>query len=376
MAEVVISQVSKRFGRDANAVEGLSLRIADGSVVTLLGPSGCGKTTTLRMVAGLERPTGGSIRIGDRVVADAASGAFVPPERRGVGMVFQSYALWPHLTVLENVMYPLKMYKVPRGERRDRALAALDQVGIAAKAAVAPGALSGGQQQRVAIARALVFSPRVLLMDEPFSNLDARLRDRMGDELRDLHSNLGVTTIYVTHDQNEAMMLSDEIVVMQEGRVLQHDAPRRLARRPATAQVASFLGYHTALSARVTGTGGAERDDVQTVELEGDGWRVTSRGPADLAIGDEVSLVVRPGVMRLCDGGAHDPATATWPGVVERVREIGDRERVVVRCADSIFTIEQQSAPTVHEIGDEVTLCAASRDLWAIRRGNDPDDRH
>src|SRR5687768_14554718 len=221
MPGVRVEEVAKRFG-GVRAVDGVSLDVPDGRLVTLLGPSGCGKTTTLRMIAGLEQNDAGRIWIGDRLVSDAARGTFVPPERREIGMVFQSYAIWPHMTVFANVAYPLEVRRGnERGRIRERVIAALRLVELEHLAERPATALSGGQQQRVAIARALVFEPAVLLMDEPLSNLDARLREQMRIELRALQQRLGITTIYVTHDQEEAMVLSDLIAVMDGGQIRQ-----------------------------------------------------------------------------------------------------------------------------------------------------------
>src|SRR6185295_1027559 len=241
MPTVGVEEVSKRFGTVA-AVDRVSLVVPDGRLVILLGPSGCGKTTTLRMIAGLEQNDAGRISIGERVVSDAARGLFVAPERREIGMVFQSYAIWPHMTVFANVAYPLEVRRRPSAEVRERVLDTLRLMQMEHLTGRPATALSGGQQQRVAIARALVFRPRVLLMDEPLSNLDAQLREQMRLEIRALQQRLGITTIYVTHDQEEAMVLSDEIAVMHEGRVLQRADPQTIYTRPANRTVAAFVG--------------------------------------------------------------------------------------------------------------------------------------
>src|SRR5580698_7668762 len=220
MSDVLLEKVSRHFG-DFIAVDDVDLRVAQGEFVTLLGPSGCGKTTTLRMVAGLEQNTGGRISIDNEIVSDAASRVFVPSERRRLGMVFQSYAIWPHMTVFENVAYPLRVRRRPADEIRDRVLKTLRLVEMESFAERPAPALSGGQQQRVAIARALVFEPKVLLLDEPLSNLDAKLRLQMGDEFRAIQRRLKIKTLYVTHDQSEAMALSDRVVVMDRGRIQQ-----------------------------------------------------------------------------------------------------------------------------------------------------------
>jgi len=241
MPDIVLDDISMRFGAD-RAVDGLSLRVPDGAFMCLLGPSGCGKTTTLRMIAGLEEPSGGRLSIGGTILSDATDGTFVPAERRGLGLVFQSYALWPHLTVAQNVEFGLKLRKLDRAARRARIAEVLDVLGIGALAARYPSQLSGGQQQRVALARTLAVNPRVLLMDEPLSNLDAQLRLEMRNELLRLHSMFGVTIVFVTHDQWEAMSLASTIAVMRGGTLQQVAPPEDIYDRPANRFVAEFIG--------------------------------------------------------------------------------------------------------------------------------------
>ncbi len=241
MAEVTLTGVTKRYG-DAVAVRGVDLAVADGEFVTLLGPSGCGKTTTLHMVAGLIPPTNGVIAIGGRVVADAARGRFVPPNKRNLGMVFQSYALWPHMTLAANVGYPLKLRRVPPKQRARRVWDVLRLVALDGLAERYPHELSGGQQQRGALARALVGEPDILLLDEPLSNLDAKLREELRAEIRRVQQSVGTTVLFVTHDQDEAMALSDRVAVMRAGAIEQVGTPRVIYERPATRFVASFVG--------------------------------------------------------------------------------------------------------------------------------------
>ncbi|MDQ7857745.1 MAG: ABC transporter ATP-binding protein [Armatimonadota bacterium] len=246
-----------RVGRQVvRAADGVSLEAPQGQILTLLGPSGCGKSTTLRCVAGLERPDDGEILFGDRVVFSRARRVFVPPEGRNVGMVFQSYAIWPHLTVFENVAYPMDVRGVPRRRIQERVAAALDLVGLGALADRPAPYLSGGQQQRVALARALVYEPEVLLLDEPLSNLDAKVREQVREDLRGLQRRLGITTIYVTHDQLEALSLSDVIAVMQAGRIVEVGTPQALYARPTTRFTAAFLGEISFLSGAVAGREG------------------------------------------------------------------------------------------------------------------------
>jgi iron(III) transport system ATP-binding protein len=244
--------VYKRFGK-VTAVGDFNLQVADGEFVSLLGPSGCGKTTTLRMVAGFERTTEGKITIGENVVNNHEDGTFVPPEKRDIGMVFQSYAVWPHMTVFQNVEYPLKIQKVDKAERADKVQKILDMVHLGEYGERYPNQLSGGQQQRVALARALVANPSLLLLDEPLSNLDAKLRESMRFEISALQKRLGITVIYVTHDQSEAMTMSDRIVVMSAGVVQQIGKPYDIYTKPANKMVADFIGLVNFLPGVVKG---------------------------------------------------------------------------------------------------------------------------
>lgn len=229
MGSVVLHQVQKRFG-DVVVLAGLDLEVGEGQLVSLLGPSGCGKTTALRLIAGLDRPDGGRITVGDRTMVDDTT--FVPPERRRIGMVFQSYAVWPHMNVEDNVAYPLRVAGMPKAERRATALAMLELVGLGGLEARQPAALSGGQQQRVALARGLVMKPDVLLLDEPLSNLDAKLRVRMRRDIRRIQQETGFTAVYVTHDQEEALEISDALVLLDGGRIVAQGAPDEIRSHP------------------------------------------------------------------------------------------------------------------------------------------------
>lgn len=256
MVDVRLDGVVKRYG-DQVAVDHVDLEIPSGSFVTLLGPSGCGKTTTLRSIAGLEDPDEGSIRLGERVVVDVSRRILMPPERRKVGMVFQSYALWPHMTVAQNVAYPLRRQHLDRTTIQREVTSILDLVNLGELRDRSVAALSGGQQQRVALARAMVGSPALTLFDEPLSNIDVRLRNRMRVEIRRLHERIGMTSVYVTHDQSEAFALSDVVVVMSAGRIQQIGSPQEVYLRPANAFVADFVGFENRLEGqRVSGKGG------------------------------------------------------------------------------------------------------------------------
>ena len=274
---VVFENVRKTFGA-FTAIPDLSLTIEPGTLVTLLGPSGCGKTTTLRMLAGLEHPSSGRILIGGKDVT------MLPANERDVSMVFQSYALFPHMTALDNVAYGLESSGMKRRQAREKAEDALSLVGLAGMGLRLPAELSGGQQQRVAVARALVVEPQVLLLDEPLSNLDARLRRRVRTDIRELQQRLGFTAVYVTHDQDEALAVSDRIIVMKDGGIAQQGAPRELYDTPASAFIADFMGEANVMSCDVIEADG----DSATIAIEGLRHRVSSRsvkcGPAQLAV--------------------------------------------------------------------------------------------
>ncbi len=312
MANIQLLSLRKTYefrGQRVRAVDDVTLEAPEGKILTLLGPSGCGKTTTLRCIAGLERPDDGEIRFGDRVVFSRSRGVFVPPERRHIGMVFQSYAIWPHMTVFENVAYPLRVRRVSPAEVRKRVQAALELVGLAALADRPAPYLSGGQQQRVALARALVYEPQVLLLDEPLSNLDAKVREQVREELRVLQRQLNITTVYVTHDQIEALALSDVVAVMRDGKVLEVGSPRDLYERPRTRFVAQFLGTTNLLPGRLSHVEGSTAW-VQTphgvLQARADGAEVRS--------GEAVLASVRPEHVALAPASDSDPAA--WCGVV------------------------------------------------------------
>jgi len=242
MPTITLTGVTKNYGSGANAVDDLDLTIENGDFMCLLGPSGCGKTTTVRMIAGLENVTEGSIRIGEHVVDEPASRTFVPPEKRDIGLVFQSYALWPHLSVADNVDYGLKLRRVGKAERQAKVEQMTQKLGIAQYRDRYPSQLSGGQQQRVALARMLAVSPELMLLDEPLSNLDSRLRLEMRAELKRIHQEFGATVVFVTHDQWEAMTLATRVAVMNQGVLQQVGTPMDIYDRPINRFVANFLG--------------------------------------------------------------------------------------------------------------------------------------
>ncbi len=315
MSGISLQNLGKRYGA-VSAVDDVSLDIRRGEFVTLLGPSGSGKTTTLRMIAGLEQPTTGTVLIGDRVMS--GPGTFVPVHQRRLGMVFQSYAVWPHKTVLDNVVFPLQQGGVPRGEQARRAEQMLQLVGLSGHAQRYPSQLSGGQQQRVSLARALVAEPDVILFDEPLSNLDAQLRDSMRILLRDLHRRLGLTAVYVTHDQVEAMVLSDRVFVMSEGRLVQSGTPEDLYEHPSTRFVAEFIGAANVLPVRMVDTADA------VVTLASGSMLQLASEPAGRT---EPVVVIRPHRIRVA---GSDETRNVLSGSVCSVVYLGDRLRIGV----------------------------------------------
>ncbi len=332
MARLELSDVSKRYGEHA-VVKGVSLDVPDGEFLVLLGPSGCGKTTTLRMIAGFVAPSGGAIRIGGADVTER------PPWRRNTGMVFQSYALFPHMTVAENVGFGLQMRKLPKAEITERAQEALRLVQLDRLAARYPRQLSGGQQQRVALARALAIRPDVLLLDEPLSNLDAKLREEVRVEIRELQRKLGLTTVMVTHDQEEALTMADRLVVMADGEIRQIGSQRDLYERPADRFVAGFVGRSTFLEGRLGPDGFETAGGLRLACSKG------APGPG--------ALVLRP--ERITIG-----ATALdncLPGTVEFVSYLGDVLQLHVRLSPADRVIVQLpnrgEAPAV---GDKVQV--------------------
>ncbi|HEV8615159.1 MAG TPA: ABC transporter ATP-binding protein [Methylomirabilota bacterium] len=354
-AEIALRAVGKRYGTSW-AVRGVTLTVAPGEFFTLLGPSGCGKTTVLRMIAGFLSPDEGEIRLDDRPVAG------VPPWRRDLGLVFQSYALWPHLDVFEHVAFGLRERRMPRAEIRARVAEALRMVGLEGLAARRPSQLSGGQQQRVALARTLVLRPRALLLDEPLSNLDATLRAQMRVELRRLHRELGITTVYVTHDQEEAMALSTRMAIFDRGAMIQIGTPVEVYRRPRTRFVADFLGGTNVLPGRVErGSRG------RSVRLAA-GFTLSVLAGADVPDEASVFCVVRPESVRAATepdgvnhfagrvtgavylGGRYDCELALATGVTLRAEiaasgagagpQVGDSAVVVIRPEDVIVLRE------------------------------------
>jgi iron(III) transport system ATP-binding protein len=367
LAKIEIDRLTKAYAAGASpAVDGLSLTVSDGEFLTLLGPSGCGKTTTLRCIAGLERPTAGTISFDGTPVASQDRKVFVPPEKRHMGMVFQSYALWPHMTCRANISYPLRRArKLNRGEITKRVDRMLGMLGLSDCADRVPGRLSGGQQQRVALGRALINEPRVVLFDEPFSNLDTLLRSQMRGQIRRLHDSLGTTSVYVTHDQVEAMALSDRVVVMQDGVIQQIGSPRDVYRTPANEFVASFMGFENILDAVVT----AVDEQAATIRIEPNvpPLRCTTQGK--LTPGDSVRVALRASGLRFT-AGPENKTGNQLSGELVRVDYLGDDMELHVRVGDTTLVarsldtdIRRVTAGASPSVGDVVTLAISPEEL-------------
>jgi ABC-type Fe3+/spermidine/putrescine transport system ATPase subunit len=361
MPSVRLDRLRKQFG-DAVAVNDISVEFRDGEMTSVLGPSGCGKTTTLNLIAGFLEPDGGTIHFGDRLIADFASGAVVPPNKRNLGMVFQSYALWPHLSVADNVAYGLKMHKVPRARRDDAVKRSLQRVRLEQFVDRFPHELSGGQQQRVALARAIAYSPQILLFDEPLSNLDAQLREEMRLELKDIHREIGITAVYVTHDQAEAMSLSDRIVVMGEGQILQVGSPRELYDEPGDVRVARFLGRTNLFDALIVDKGAP----IAQVRIEGTERLLLCRVPPGSTPNMRGSLSVRPEAISVQPTGTADPGLL---GHVCAAIYLGNVSQLHITL-DSGKTIEvQQTTRQPWNVGDAVSVAFDPERCYFIAGG-------
>lgn len=350
MAGVRLSRLLKTFGETV-AVDNIDLDVPDGSLTTFLGPSGCGKTTTLRMVAGLETPSAGTISLGDEIVH--GDGVHIPAERRRIGMVFQSYAVWPHMTVFDNVAYPLKVRRMRRDELRRRTNAALKTVQLEELAERFPAQLSGGQQQRVAVARAIVFEPRILLLDEPLSNLDAKLRVQMRIEIRELQQRLGVTTLYVTHDQHEALAISDQVAVMNHGEIVQLGSPQDIYERPVSKFVADFVGWTNFLPGTMTDNG--------SVNVLGETIDVNCSG---LAAGTDVHVTIRPEDVRIGTNG--NGQEVTFNGDVRTSMYMGRNLMCEIAIGEYVMQAHVPTSVAV-KIGETVPVSFDAGDMLILK---------
>lgn len=312
---VSVRGLVKKFG-DVDAVNGINLEVREGEFLVLLGPSGCGKTTTLRCIAGLERIDAGEIFLGDMLVS--GKNIFVPAEKRKLGMVFQSYAIWPHMTVFGNVAYPLKIQKVPTSEIRERVAKVLNTVGLGGLQNKSATMLSGGQQQRVALARSIVSEPRMLLFDEPLSNLDSKLRERMRFELREMQKKLGITSVYVTHDQAEAMVVSDRIAVMNRGRIEQVGTAQELYEDPKNRFIADFIGSANLFEGRLT----ERTEEGESIFETSEGIDITCSVSSNLNQEKELAVVIRPEDIRILPNTPRDEPNL-WHAKISRIVYLG-----------------------------------------------------
>ncbi|MCR4408379.1 MAG: ABC transporter ATP-binding protein [Anaerolineae bacterium] len=329
MPALRLVNLTKRFGKTV-AVQDVSLEIRDGEIMTLLGPSGCGKTTTLRCIAGLLSPDEGDIYLDDRRVTD------LPPEKRGIGLVFQNYALWPHMTIYENLAFGLRLRKIPKDEIQRKVSEVLATVRLSGFEQRYPRQLSGGQQQRVALARALVIEPSVLLLDEPLSNLDAQLREEMRFEIRELQRKFGITTVYVTHDQAEALVLSDRITVLHGGKITQVGTPKDIYNRPSNKFVAGFIGLTSFIEGTVVGF---DETRGYAIVKTSDGLEVQARSTG-LHSQQKVTLAVRPEHIELLPGSqglSRAGEVNVFEGVVLRMAYLGDTIDYRVRVGDWVL---------------------------------------
>lgn len=368
MSDIQIENVVKEYSSTFTALRGVSIDVAEGEFVSLLGPSGCGKTTLLRSIAGLEDIHGGSISVKGKVMSK--KGYTMPPERRNVGLIFQSYALWPHMTVFKNIAYGLKLHGWSKSDIGPRVAEVLKVVGLEGLEQRYPSQLSGGQMQRVAVARSLAAAPSVLLFDEPLSNLDAKLRESMRVELRRIQKEVGTTAVYVTHDQAEAMVISDRIVLMNRGEIVQQGTARELYETPETMFAAKFLGFANMLAARVISTD--EAGGLAQFEL--DGVRaplITGRARKGVRVNDRVHLSLRPEAIRVGAGTETFPGTAnqsvSLPASVEDVIYAGNICDVFMNFAG--LRLRAQVTPGDLEglaVGGGVAATIDARSVWPV----------
>ena len=345
MPEVHVSHLFKKFGK-VNVLNDIDFTINEGEFFTLLGPSGCGKSTTLNCIAGLEQPTSGAITVGGTQFVDTSNNLYVPTEERNLGMVFQSYALWPHMTVQQNLAMPLSIRKVARKEKGNLIDDSLGKVGMTHLKDRYPHELSGGQQQRVALARALVYSPSVLLLDEPLSNLDAKLREQARAWLKRLQEDLGITTVYVTHDQDEALSLSDRIAVMFDGHMAQVGTPEEIYERPASAKVAGFVGSCNFFLGKLEGKNGR----IAHVRLENTGAVVQIESDNNLSVGEDVTVAVRPERLRITPASDRAAGGNVLDTEILTRSYVGSRFEYGLRLGNNVVQVVSQDGTLSHDV--------------------------
>jgi putative spermidine/putrescine transport system ATP-binding protein len=356
MTKLSINGLTKRFG-DVIAVDKLDLEIADGEFISLLGPSGCGKTTTLRCIAGFEEPSSGQI------LFDTVDIVGLPAERRNIGMVFQNYALFPHMTVFQNLAFGLetrKLGKAEIGERIDRVVEVVQLSGYEERY---PRQLSGGQQQRVALARALVIEPSILLLDEPLANLDAKLREEMRFFIRSLQKRIGITTVYVTHDQAESMVISDRIVVMFDGKIQQIGGPTDIYTRPVSREVADFIGISNFIEGQVSAKNGDNLYSLETAL-----GQIQCSSDDELRQGEKVTVVLRPEAVELAAAKPTNGAVNTIAGKISERFYLGNLAGYKVTCADGTVLQVQEDPWTDFSVGQDIWCAFENRNAWIIRQ--------
>jgi iron(III) transport system ATP-binding protein len=357
-ATLDVTELRKQFSIGRPAIDGVSFAVPTGEIVVLLGPSGCGKTTTLRCVAGLEHPTSGEISIAGHLVSSPARGILVPPRLRDIGMVFQSYAVWPHMTVRQNVIYPLKHRKITRADAGRKVDEVLELVGLSEFADRPVVALSGGQMQRVALARSIVYRPQLLLLDEPLSNLDAKLRLRLRDDLRVILKQTGMTALYVTHDQAEAVVLGDRIGVMRDGKLLQMGTPDQIYNRPADLFVANFTGATNELAGTLVGCNG----EFGVIDFGG-GRRGEAALLHALNPGDKVRVALRPENIGI---GRRD-GTNIFPARVLGRRYQGTQTVYDIDLFGRRLEVLELGTAARHQVGVETSVSLPREGCWAYR---------
>ena len=352
MEKLQIKNLSKYFG-ETKAVDNLFLDVYEGELLAILGPSGCGKSTLLSCIAGIEDPNQGEIYLSNRCIFSSSKGIQTPPEARKIGFVFQNYALWPHMTVFENIAYPLKMAKIPIKERDKKVDNTLHTVGLDSKTHRYPNQLSGGEQQRVALARALIMNPDLLLLDEPLSNLDAKLRENMQIEIRRIQQNLNLTVIHVTHDQDEAMAMADRIAVMDKGIILQTGIPKQIYETPKTQFVANFVGTNTILTGTLTDNGkGVIIDDNVEIKLQ---LSYKVENPIE---GEHVYIAIRPENIHLYKK-QHTPGEKLYNGKI--INKIYKGAHIMYEIQSKRITLRVQSHPVKqYDIGEEILFTCKS----------------
>jgi iron(III) transport system ATP-binding protein len=357
-ATLDVTDLRKQFSIGRPAIDGVSFAVPAGEIVVLLGPSGCGKTTTLRCVAGLEHPTAGEISIAGRVVSSPAHGILLPPRLRDIGMVFQSYAVWPHMTVRQNVIYPLKHRKIGRADATRKVNEVLELVGLSEYADRPVVALSGGQMQRVALARSIVYRPQLLLLDEPLSNLDAKLRLRLRDDLRVILKQTGMTALYVTHDQAEAVVLGDRIGVMRDGKLLQMGTPDEIYNRPADLFVANFTGATNEITATLI-----ERNGSFGVADIGGGQRIEVLLLHGITAGEKIRIALRPENIAL---GQKNGSNGFSARVLDR-RYQGTQTIYDIDLSGHRLEALELGTAARHQVGADTPVTLPRDALWAYR---------